>query len=546
MKAITSALAVLARARPRGVWGENDATSTTARPRRRRRRQRHDTTRTGTDTTDAEAPNVVRITVTNGFPAGGIVRQSVNEGDRVVIVVDSDVADEIHVHGYDLKKDVTAGGTARIPFRRDDPGALRGRARKSRDADRGADRQPVIFLAHGIGGVRDLPVPKSFFFSAGGNRARRLVRRARSALAPAAAGAAGRRAAGPTRLRPVLRSAALRIALGAVSVRASARHALGGVLRNDYPGRELRADVHLRAFWLGLPLLSVLFGNVWRVLSPWRAIADASVWVLERRRPPRAAALRRIRSGSVASRGWRSARVRRARARVRDPADPRLLGIATALYTYWALAGMAVFGRDAWTKGGEGFADEFAFLARMAPFAERDRRIVVRWPLTGLGGADRVTGTLAVIAVMLGSTSFDGFSRTTDLAEPHQRHPSRARRCAWLAGRPHDLARQYRRSRALRRSRRDGLPPRGDDRREARARASIARAGVPPLARPDCGGVRRRALLLALPDPGAVPDPARVRSARPRLGPLRDGRLRARHHGSSRRTRSGTCRSARS
>ena len=96
-----------------------------------------------------------------------------------------------------------------------------------------------------------------------------------------------------------------------------------------------------------------------------------------------------------------------------NPADPHSLGIATALYTYWALAGMAVFGRDAWTRSGEGFAAEFGFLARMAPFAERDRRIVVRWPLTGLGGADRVPGTLAVIAAMLGSTSFDGFSRTT-------------------------------------------------------------------------------------------------------------------------------------
>jgi hypothetical protein len=37
----------------------------------------------------------------------------------------------------------------------------------------------------------------------------------------------------------------------------------------------------------------------------------------------------------------------------------------------------------------------------------------MRWPLTGLGGADRVPGTLAVVAVLLGSTSFDGFSRTT-------------------------------------------------------------------------------------------------------------------------------------
>ena len=34
-------------------------------------------------------------------------------------------------------------------------------------------------------------------------------------------------------------------------------------------------------FWLGIPLLSVLFGNVWSALSPWRAIADVAVWILE-------------------------------------------------------------------------------------------------------------------------------------------------------------------------------------------------------------------------------------------------------------------------
>lgn len=95
------------------------------------------------------------------------------------------------------------------------------------------------------------------------------------------------------------------------------------------------------------------------------------------------------------------------------PADPRVLGVAAALYTYWALAGMAVYGREAWMRGGEGFAVTFSLLARMAPFAARDARLVVRWPFTGLAGAERIPGTLAVIAVLLGSTSFDGFSRTT-------------------------------------------------------------------------------------------------------------------------------------
>jgi hypothetical protein len=95
------------------------------------------------------------------------------------------------------------------------------------------------------------------------------------------------------------------------------------------------------------------------------------------------------------------------------PAYPRTLGIAVALYTYWALAGMAVYGRDAWTRFGEGFAVAFALLARMAPFAVRDGAVVVRWPFTGLAGDDRIRGTLLFVAVILGSTSFDGFSRSS-------------------------------------------------------------------------------------------------------------------------------------
>jgi hypothetical protein len=74
---------------------------------------------------------------------------------------------------------------------------------------------------------------------------------------------------------------------------------------------------------------------------------------------------------------------------------------------------MAVYGRDAWTRFGEGFAVAFALLARMAPFAVRDGSVAVRWPFTGLAGDDRVRGTLVFVAVLLGSTSFDGFSRSS-------------------------------------------------------------------------------------------------------------------------------------
>ena len=39
-------------------------------------------------------------------------------------------------------------------------------------------------------------------------------------------------------------------------------------------------------------------------------------------------------------------------------------------------------------------------------------RLVVRWPFTGLTGFDARPGSLAFVAVMLGSVAFDGFSQT--------------------------------------------------------------------------------------------------------------------------------------
>ena len=80
------------------------------------------TTTDTTTTTEAEKPTEVKVVVVNGSPQGGIVRQTVNKDDQVVLVVTSDVADEIHLHGYDKAKDVAAGGTIRLPFKATIPG----------------------------------------------------------------------------------------------------------------------------------------------------------------------------------------------------------------------------------------------------------------------------------------------------------------------------------------------------------------------------------------------------------------------------------------
>ncbi len=69
-----------------------------------------------------DSGKVATIVVKNGKPVGGIRNLTYNKGDRIRFKVDSDVSDEIHVHGYDLMKDVKAGGSVSFDF----PASLEG------------------------------------------------------------------------------------------------------------------------------------------------------------------------------------------------------------------------------------------------------------------------------------------------------------------------------------------------------------------------------------------------------------------------------------
>lgn len=69
-----------------------------------------------TATTAAATPPVPAVVVSGGQPKGGIKKLSFDKGDTVKFTVTSDVADEIHVHGYDFMKDVPEGGTVSFSF----------------------------------------------------------------------------------------------------------------------------------------------------------------------------------------------------------------------------------------------------------------------------------------------------------------------------------------------------------------------------------------------------------------------------------------------
>ena len=80
-------------------------------------------TATGTGTVaPAPKPSIQVITIKNGKAVGGVQTVTVKKGDRARFKVVSDADHEIHLHGFDIAKDVKAGGSVTYNVKTDAPG----------------------------------------------------------------------------------------------------------------------------------------------------------------------------------------------------------------------------------------------------------------------------------------------------------------------------------------------------------------------------------------------------------------------------------------
>jgi len=86
------------------------------------------TTTSATDTAEAppaadHEPAFEKVHVRGGKPLGGVQTISVKKGERARIEVTStDTSDEVHLHGYDVTRDVKPGKNARFSFKADAEG----------------------------------------------------------------------------------------------------------------------------------------------------------------------------------------------------------------------------------------------------------------------------------------------------------------------------------------------------------------------------------------------------------------------------------------
>ena len=72
----------------------------------------------------ADASQTITVEVVGGAPVGGVQRVEVDLGSVVALMVASDIAEEVHVHSYDILRGVSEGNPAHFAFTAEIPGVF--------------------------------------------------------------------------------------------------------------------------------------------------------------------------------------------------------------------------------------------------------------------------------------------------------------------------------------------------------------------------------------------------------------------------------------
>jgi hypothetical protein len=277
----------------------------------------------------------------------------------------------------------------------------------------------VIWLAHGLVARTDLPIPEWLF----GWAAAMVLVVSFVALAilwpdPKLQEEGWRPL--PRGLGRRLASRPVEIVCGAIGVFLLGVVIYSGLRGTQTPTANFATTFVYVIFWLGLVPVSVLLGDVFRAFNPWRATGRAVAWVARiaaRGELPAPLAYPRWLGRWPAVAGIFAFAVMELVAS--DGDTPENLAIATLIYSALTFVAMALYGVEAWTRHGEAFSVYFNLFSRLSPIETRGRVVGYRRPLSGLPALEVLPGTVPLLAVMIGSVTFDGAAEAplwTDIA----------------------------------------------------------------------------------------------------------------------------------
>jgi hypothetical protein len=265
----------------------------------------------------------------------------------------------------------------------------------------------TVFLAHGVGGREDLPIPAHYAFL--GAAGALLVSFAVLGVAWQVSRFRGDDSGRPLP-RPLVAfvgSPVTRAALVAVSLLFAAWLAMSAFLGKDTLVNPVFGSVYV-LLWVGLVPVAILFGPVYRLCNPLRW-AHRGACALARLDParglveyPRQLGLWPAALGLFGF-TWL------------ELVDPNRATSLSEIRTWFGLLALALvmgamlFG-DVWFERADPFEVYSSLVARLSPFGRRtDGALVIRNPLENLDGLAPLPGLVGVVSVLLGSTAFDAF-----------------------------------------------------------------------------------------------------------------------------------------
>jgi hypothetical protein len=217
-----------------------------------------------------------------------------------------------------------------------------------------------------------------------------------------------------TGLSRVLLSVPVQVLCGAVGIFLLGFSIYAGLHGTEAPDRNFSLTFVFVTVWLGLPLFSVIFGDVFRPFNPWRAIGRAiggAFSAIAGQRPAHLAYPERLGRWPAAigllSVVWLEV-VYGSSGGVAVGLSPDTLGLAALLYSLYTLSMMALFGVEKWCRTGEIFSVYFGMFSQLGFLGVKDGRLGRRLPLSASTHWATVPGSAGVVIASIATTSFDG------------------------------------------------------------------------------------------------------------------------------------------
>ncbi|ART74454.1 hypothetical protein NWT09_27885 [Mycolicibacterium sp. jd] len=294
-----------------------------------------------------------------------------------------------------------------------------------------------VVLAHGVGGRSDLPIPVWLaMYAAGFVLVVTFFGLATLWRTPKLRGIEAGRTV-PGLAQRIIDAPAVRRALRGIGVALLAITLAVAAFGPDDPSRNPAPTWFFVWLWVGVPFASMLIGPFYRALNPLRAISAGLTAVLGKRLTiaaarPHAQQAVAAHSSAVLSPAQPDAPQPRYPERwgywpavvsilvfvwlelvYRDASKPHTVLLFIVVYAVLQVAGGVRYGQE-WFARADGFEVYSDLVGRLSPLGRRaDRRLVWRNPLDGLASVRPRPGLVAVVCTLLGSTAFDGLTRTT-------------------------------------------------------------------------------------------------------------------------------------